>query len=67
MPNPNATDTTQTDTWNTSQSKADATKLSSLPKAVADELDGKDHSAEDDRSDDGGRVFNEAAAVANRG
>ena len=67
MPDPNATDSTQTDTWNTSQSKADATNLSSLPKAVSDELDGKDHSADGVRPDDGGRVFNEAGAVANRG
>ncbi len=67
MPDPNATDSTQTDTWNTSQSNADATNLSSLPKAVSDELDGKDHSADGVRPDDGGRVFDEAAAVANRG
>ena len=67
MPNPtNPTGRTQTDTWTTSQSKADATKLSSLPKAVSDELDGKDHSAEGDRPDDGGRVFDENVATANR-
>ena len=67
MSNPNATDGTQTDTWNTSQSKADATRLSSLPKAVSDELDGKDHSADGVRPDHGGRVFDEGVAVANRG
>lgn len=66
MPDPNATDSTQTDTWNTSQSKADATIESSLPKAVSDELDGKDHSADDVPSDDGERVFDESVAEANR-
>ena len=64
---PNATNSTQTDTWNTSQSKADATNLSSLPNAVSDELDGKDHSADPVRPDDGGRVLDEAVAAANRG
>lgn len=67
MPDPNATDSTQTDTWNTSQSKADATVPSSLPKAVSDELDDKDHSADGVRPDDGEQVFDEAAAEANRG
>lgn len=68
MPNPtNPTDSLQTDTWNTSQPKADATKLSSLPKDVADELDGKEHSADEVRPDDGGRVFDEGVAEANRG
>ena len=66
MPDPNATDSTQTDTWNTSQSKADATNLSTLPKDVADDLDGKDHSADGERPDEGGRVFNEGVATANR-
>lgn len=68
MPNPtNPTDRIQTDTWNTSQSKADATNLSSLPKEVSDTLDGKDHSAEGARPDAGGRVFDEGVAEANRG
>ena len=67
MPDPNATDSTQTDTWTTAQSKADATKPSSLPKAVSDDLDGEDHSADGIRPDDGGHVFDEGVAVANRG
>lgn len=66
MPNPNATDSTQTDTWNTSQAKADATNLSTLPKDVSDTLDGKDHAADGVRPDDGGRVFDEGVAEANR-
>lgn len=66
MPDPNATDSTQTDTWNTSQSDADATIASTLPKAVSDELDGKDHSADGVRTDDGERVFDEGVASANR-
>ena len=67
MPDPNDTDSTQTDTWATSQSKADATSLSTLPKVLSDDLDGKDHSADGVRSDDGGRVFDEGVAAANRG
>lgn len=67
MPDPNATDSTQTDTWNTSQSKADATNPSSLPKELSDDLDDKDHSADGVRRDDGGRVFDEGVAAANRG
>ena len=66
MPNPNSTDDTQTDTWHTSQSKADATNLSSLPKDVSDDLDDKDHSADGARPDGGGRVFDEGVAEANR-
>ncbi|HVE45518.1 MAG TPA: hypothetical protein VNA57_02060 [Acidimicrobiales bacterium] len=67
MPDPNDTDSTQTDTWNTSQSKADATTLSSLPTAVSDDLDDKDHSAEVAEPDAGGQIFDEGVAVANRG
>lgn len=66
MPDPNATDSTQTDTWTTSQSDADVTIASSLPKAVSDELDGKDHSADVIEPDGGQRVFDESVAVANR-
>lgn len=66
MPNPDPTDSTATDTWNTSQSKADATIESSMPKAVSDDLDGKDHSADDVQPDAGGQVFDEAVAAANR-
>lgn len=66
MPDPNATDSTQTDTWNTSQSDADVTIASSLPKAVSDELDGKDHAADVVEPDGGDRVFDESVAVANR-
>lgn len=66
MPDPNATDSTHTDNWNTSQSDADSTSASSLPKAVSDELDGKDHSADVVEPDAGARVFDESVAVANR-
>lgn len=66
MPGPNETDSTATDTWVTSQPKADATNTSSLPQAVADGLDGKDHSDDEALSDDGGRVLDEVAATANR-
>lgn len=67
MPDPNETNSTQTDKWNTSQSAADSTNLSSLPKEVSDDLDGKDHSADEVTPDAGGRVFDEGGAAANRG
>ncbi len=67
MPDPNDTDSTQTDQWNTSQSKADSTETSSLPKAVGDDLDSEDHTDDVVEPDAGGRVFDEGAAEANRG
>lgn len=67
MPDPNETDSRQTDKWTTSQSDADVTDLSSLPKEVSDDLDGKDHSADEITPDAGGRVFDEGGAAANRG
>lgn len=67
MPGPNDTESTATDTWVTSQPKADATKLSSLPVAIADHLDGKGQPADEVRPDEGGQVLDEVAAAANRG
>lgn len=66
MPDPNDTDSTQTDTWNTSQSNADATNLQSMPTAVSDDLDDEDHSADSVEPDAGGQVFDEGVAGANR-
>jgi len=56
---------TVTDTWSTPHPKADATKLSSLPKAVADAIDGKDHSDDPVYPDQGGQVVDTMAADAN--
>lgn len=53
---------TVTDTWTTANPKPDATNLSSLPKAVANAIDGKDHSEDPEFPDQGGRVMDEAAA-----
>ena len=58
---------TVTDTWTTANPKPDATNLSSLPKAVANAIDGKDHSEDPEFADQGGRVMDEAVAAANRG
>ena len=58
---------TVTDTWTTASPKPDATNLSSLPKAVANAIDGKDHSEDPEFPDQGGRVMDEAVAAANRG
>lgn len=55
-----------TDTWVTAMPHADATNANSLPKAVADSLDDKDHSDDEVVPDQGGRVFDEVAATANR-
>lgn len=55
-----------TDMWVTASPKADATHPSSLPKAVRDAIDGKDHSADPPAPDSGGRVLDEVAAAANR-
>ena len=57
---------TVTDTWTTANPTPDATNLSSLPKAVANAIDGKDHSEDPEFPDQGGRVMDEAAAAANR-
>ena len=56
---------TVTDTWVTAMPHPDATKLSSLPKAVANAIDGKDHSKDPVAPDRGGRVLNIAVAEAN--
>lgn len=57
---------TATDSWVTSQPNPDATHLTSLPKAVADSLDDKDHSDDVIVPDAGGQVLDETAAAANR-
>lgn len=58
---------TVTDSWTTANPKPDATKVSSLPKAVANAIDGKDHSNDPKFPDQGGRVMDETVAAANRG
>lgn len=55
-----------TDQWATASAKADATNPATLPKAVADSVDGQDHSADDHKPDSGGQVFDESVAQANR-
>lgn len=55
-----------TDTWVTAMPHTDATKPSSLPKAVADAIDGKDHSDDPVLPDQGGKVLDFIAAEANR-
>lgn len=57
---------TVTDTWVTANPHPDATNLSSLPKAVANAIDGKDHSGDPEYPDQGGVVLDELAAAANR-
>lgn len=57
---------TVTDTWVTAMPHPDATKLSSLPKAVANAIDGKDHSDDPVFADEGGKVMDEGVAEANR-
>jgi len=57
---------TVTDDWSTSQPNPDATIPGSMPKAVADEIDEKDHSDDAVAPDSGGTVLDEAAAEANR-
>lgn len=57
---------TVTDTWVTAMPHPDATKLSSLPKAVANAIDGKDHSKDPVFPDQGGQVLDITAAEANR-
>lgn len=57
---------TVTDTWVTAMPHPDATKPSSLPKAVANAIDGKDHSKDPVSPDRGGKVLDSAAAEANR-
>jgi hypothetical protein len=57
---------TVTDTWVTAMPHPDATKLSSLPKAVANAIDGKDHSNDPVFPDQGGQVLDITAAKANR-
>lgn len=57
---------TVTDTWVTAMPHPDATKLSSLPAAVANAIDGKDHSKDPVFPDRGGKVLDIAAAEANR-
>lgn len=57
---------TVTDTWVTAMPHADATKLSSLPKAVSNAIDGKDHSDDPVLPDQGGQVLDITAAAANK-
>lgn len=57
---------TATDSWVTSQPNPDVTNPNSLPKAVRDSLDGEDHSDDEVVPDQGGKVFDETAAAANR-
>ena len=57
---------TATDSWVTSQPHPDSTHLNSMPKAVRDSLDGKDHSDDEVVPDAGGKVFDESVAAANR-
>ena len=57
---------TVTDTWVTAMPQTDATKPSSLPKAVADAIDDKDHSDDPVLPDQGGKVLDFIAAEANR-
>ena len=54
-----------TDTWVTAAPSADATKPSTLPKAVANFIDGKDHSNDPVFPDQGGQVLDGTAAAAN--
>lgn len=58
---------TVTDTWTTANPNPDATNLSSLPKAVANAIDDKDHSEDPEFPDQGGRVIDETVAAASRG
>ncbi|HUP68957.1 MAG TPA: hypothetical protein VM142_03985 [Acidimicrobiales bacterium] len=55
-----------TDEWVTASPKADATDPTTLPGALADALDGTDHSGDAPTPDGGGQVFDESVAAANR-